>query len=76
MKNNLEQLHQFHLSRLGHLLFGIAELAIAYGMASWSIYSGQWWQYLLTFLFIYGGIRNLLRILFRRKDNGHEPVKE
>lgn len=73
---SMEQLHQFHRSRLGHLIFGIIELAIAYGMASWSIYSGQWWQYLLTFLFIYGGVRNLLRIIFRRKDNDQELVKE
>jgi hypothetical protein len=49
----MEAIDRWHHTRQGHLLFGLAELAIAYGFASWAIDSGRIWQYLLAFIFFY-----------------------
>lgn len=55
-------LDKFHKTRAGHLVFGIVELAIAYGFASLAINSGAWWQWLLTLVFLVGALRNLVKL--------------
>jgi len=53
---------KWHHTRTGHLVFGLVELLIAYGFASWAIDSGSLWQYALAIIFLVGGVRNLIRI--------------
>lgn len=56
------KLEAWHKTRLGYGFFGLAELAITYGFASWAINSGSLWLYALTLIFLFGGLRNLVRI--------------
>ena len=41
----LQKLDKFHKTRPGHLVFGLVELLMAYGFASWAIDTGNllWW---------------------------------
>ena len=68
---DLQTVDKWHNTRQGHLVFGLAELLIAYGFVSWAIDSGQLWQYALAIIFFYGGVRNLVRI-FRNHNHGHK----
>lgn len=67
----MEAINKWHKSRQGHLIFGIVELVLAYGFASWAVDSGSLWQYALAFIFLFGGLRNLFRI-FGNSNNGHK----
>jgi hypothetical protein len=58
----MNQLNKFHKTKLGFLVFGIVELTIAYGLASLSIDRGNLWWYLLTLIFLIGGIQNLIKL--------------
>jgi hypothetical protein len=59
---------KWHKTRTGHLTFGLAELALAYGFASWAIDSGSLWQYALAVIFLAGGLKNLVNIfVFKKK---------
>jgi len=60
-----QQLDQFHKTRLGYLLFAIAELAITYGFASLSIDRGNLWWYLLALIFLIGSLQNFVRLIGR-----------
>jgi hypothetical protein len=52
----------FHHTKLGLVVFAIAELAIAYGLASISIDRGGFWWYVLTLAFLVGAVHNLVRL--------------
>jgi hypothetical protein len=67
----METIDKWHHTKQGNFTFGLAELLIAYGFASWAIDSGQLWQYALAVIFFYGGVRNLVQI-FRTNHNGHK----
>ncbi len=43
--------------------FAVVELAIAYGLASLSINSGNLWWYLLTVIFLFGTTQNIVRLI-------------
>jgi hypothetical protein len=58
----LQQVDRWHQTRKGYLVFGVIELLIAYGFASLAINYAGIWQYALGIVFIYGGVRNLVRI--------------
>jgi len=65
----LAKLDKWHRTRKGYLVFGLVELAIAYGFISWAINSAHLWAYLLAVLFFIGAVRNLAlsaRHLFHR----------
>ncbi len=64
-----QQLDRWHQTRTGHLVFGLVELLIAYGFASWAIDTAHTWCYVLTLLFLFGGGRNLVQV-FHRSNNG------
>ena len=68
---DLQTIDKWHHSKQGYFSFGLAELLIAYGFASWAIDSGQLWQYALAIIFVYGGARNWFRI-FRNNKHGHK----
>jgi hypothetical protein len=59
----LRQLDRFHKTRLGLLVFGVGELAIAYGFVSLAIDRGNWLWYLLTLIFFVGALQNLFRLV-------------
>lgn len=59
----LRQLNQWHKTRLGLLVFALAELAVAYGFASLSIDRGNLWYYLLTLVFLVGSLKNLFALI-------------
>lgn len=59
----LKQLDKFHKTKAGHLLFGLIELAIAYGFASLSIDRGNFFYYFLALVFLVGALRNLVKLI-------------
>jgi len=66
---DLGKLDKWHHTGKGNLVFGLLELAIGYGFASWAINTGSLWQYVLAILFLFGGAKNLFaaaRHLFHR----------
>jgi len=60
---SLESLNKWHKTRVGYLVFGLVELAVVYGFASLSIDRGNLWWYLLTLVFLVGGLKNLIRLI-------------
>jgi hypothetical protein len=52
----------FHKSRLGYLVFGLAELGLAYVFASLAIDSGSLWQWLLAIILFIGFLQNIGRL--------------
>ena len=61
MKAN--KLNKFHKTKVGFLIFGIVELAIAYGFASLSIDRGNLWWYLLALIFLDRRLKNLIKLI-------------
>jgi hypothetical protein len=58
----LKTIDRFHRTVSGHLVFGLAELAAAYGLASLSIDRGNLWWYLLTLIFLVGALQNFVKL--------------
>jgi hypothetical protein len=61
----MQQLDKWHKTRIGLLVFGLVELAAAYGFASWAIDSGSLWDWLFTILFFVGGVQNLVKLIIK-----------
>lgn len=59
---SVKTLDKWHKTKPGYLVFGLAELALAYAFASLAIDSAHIWEYALATLFLIGGIQNLVRI--------------
>lgn len=59
----MKSLHKWHQTKRGLLVFGLIELAIAYGFASLAIDSGSLWWYLLTLIFFVGALQNLFKLI-------------
>jgi hypothetical protein len=64
----MEAVDKWHHTKQGYFAFGLIELALAYGFASWAIDSGQLWQYALAIILAIGGLNNWVRI-FRSKNH-------
>jgi len=64
---NLQQLDKFHKTRLGHLVFGLVELLMAYGFASWAIDTGNllWW--IITAFLLLGVVQNFVLTVWVRQ---------
>ena len=64
---NLGRLDKFHKTRSGHLVFGLVELLMAYGFASWAIDTGNllWW--LATVFLLFESLRNFAQVVWVRK---------
>jgi hypothetical protein len=58
----IRQLKAWHNTRVGLLVFAIAELLLAYGAASWAIDSGNLLLYLATIVLLIGGLQNLIKL--------------
>jgi len=59
----LQKLDQWHKTKLGYLVFGLIELAVAYGFASLSIDRGNLWYYLFTLIFLVGALQNFFKLI-------------
>jgi hypothetical protein len=59
----LQKLDKWHQTKLGLLIFALAELAIAYGFASLSIDRGNFWWYLFTLIFFVGFLQNTFKLI-------------
>jgi hypothetical protein len=57
------KLNRWHKTKLGLLLFGLVELALAYGFASLAINNGNLWYYLLTLIFLVGTLQNVFKLI-------------
>lgn len=72
----LAQLKTWHDSKKGLLIFGLAELLIAYAIASRAIHTGSLWQYFFTFVFLLGAAQNLFRLVLKIiHGNKHKAKK-
>lgn len=59
----IDTFDKWHKTKLGLLIFGVMELAVAYGFFSLSIDRGNFVWYLLTLIFLAGSIQNLIRFV-------------
>jgi len=59
----MKKLHKWHQTRVGLLVFGLIELAIAYGFASLAIDRGNFLWYLLALIFLVGALQNLFKLI-------------
>ena len=71
----LKQLDKWHKTKLGLLVFGLVELAIAYGFVSLSIDRGNLWYYLLTLVFFVGSLQNLVKLIGTFFHGKHKASK-
>ena len=60
---NFKNVQAWHETRLGNLVFALAELALAYAFVSLAIDTGSLWYYALTLLFAIGFLRNFIRMM-------------
>lgn len=56
-------LDKFHKTKVGHLLFGTTELAIAYGFVSLAIDKGNFFYYFLVLVFLVGALQNFIQLV-------------
>jgi hypothetical protein len=59
----LQKLDAWHKTKLGLLVFAVLELVVAYGFISLAIDRGNFWYYLLTLVFLFGGLQNLFKLI-------------
>lgn len=59
----MNKLNRWHRSRTGLFVFGLVELAIAYGFASLAIDHGNFWYYLLALIFLVGALQNIFKLI-------------
>lgn len=59
----MKSLHKWHQTKLGLFVFGLIELAIAYGFASLAIDRGNFLWYLLALIFLVGALQNLFKLI-------------
>lgn len=59
----LKQLDAWHKTKSGLLVFAVLELALAYGFISLAIDRGNPCYYLLTLVFLVGGLQNLVKLI-------------
>ena len=69
----IDKLDKWHKTKLGLFIFGLAELAIAYGFASLSIDRGNLIWYLLTLIFLVGALQNFVKLI-GKLINGSQTV--
>jgi hypothetical protein len=62
---NIRSLDKWHRTKIGLLIFALVELGLMYGFASLSIDRGNLWYYLLTVIFLIGGVMNLSKLIWK-----------
>jgi hypothetical protein len=66
MNKAITKFDTWHKTRIGHSVFAVVELAIAYIVGSRAISTGSWWEYGIAFFFLIGSLQNVFHI-FERK---------
>lgn len=64
---HLKAVETFHKTRLGYLVFGLAELSLFMCLVNLAIPSGDWWEWLLAFICLFGLLQNFGRMIVRVK---------
>ena len=64
---SIQAIDNWHKTRLGHLMFGLVELGLAYVFISLAIDTGSLWYYAVTFIFTVGLLQNFGRMVFYKK---------
>lgn len=59
----LKQLDNWHKTKTGLLVFAVLELGIAYVFVSLAIDKGNFLYYLLTLIFLFGSLQNLVKLI-------------
>lgn len=59
----LNKIDAWHRTKPGLFVFGLSELAIAYGFISLAIDRGNFWWYLLALIFLVGALQNIVRLI-------------
>jgi hypothetical protein len=60
---NFKKVDTFHRTRAGYLVFGLAELALAYLFFSLAVNSGSLWQWGLAIILFIGFLQNFGRLI-------------
>lgn len=60
---NVQAIARFHQSRPGYLIFGLAELCLAYAFASLAENSGSLWEWTLVLILLVGVAQNFVRLI-------------
>ena len=68
---NLAAIDKWHKTTVGRLAFGLAELILAYVIASLALNSGSLWEYAVAFILAFGGARNLIRMFTTHNYERH-----
>jgi hypothetical protein len=76
MQRTVESLHNWHQTRLGLLIFGVVELALAYVLAARAWDTGSWWEYLFAFISLVGGVQNLSKLIWKLVRHGKYKATE
>ena len=72
MNKTIENIDKFHQTRKGSIIFGLIELALAYGVVSRAIHTGSIWQYVVFAVLFVGGANNLIKAFVH---NNNEKTK-
>ena len=59
----ISKLDAWHKTKIGLLIFAVLELGIAYVFVSLAIDKGNILYYLLTLIFLFGGLQNLVKLI-------------
>ena len=59
------KLHEWHSTKLGLLVFGVVELALAIGLAEWAVDNGNLLLYLLATIFLVGFLQNIVKLIWK-----------
>ena len=63
----LEKLDKFHKTRVGYLVFGFVELAMAYGFVNWALDTGNWLWWIAAAFLLLGAFQNLFYVIWMPK---------
>jgi len=59
---NLQKLDKFHKTKPGYLVFGLIELGMSYGFASWALDDGSLWWWVIAAFLLVGALQNFFKL--------------
>ena len=68
----LAGLDKFHKTRVGYLVFGLVELAMAYGFADWALDTGFWPWWIVVLFLVLGFFQNLAKAVSGKVKHGEQ----
>ncbi len=71
----LNAFDRWHKTKPGLFVFGLLELAVAYGFASLAIDRGNFWWYILTLIFLVGSLQNFVKLIGALINGKRYPSK-